>query len=51
MSKIPSIDCERQILICTSLKILTSQKDAKNFRLVQNKISSLSLNHGNLDIL
>ena len=51
MSKIPSIGYEQQILFCTSLKILTIQKDAKNFCLVQNKISSLSLNHENLDIL
>ena len=49
--KIPLIGYKWQILSCRSLKILTSQKDAKNFCLLQNKICSLSLNHENLNML
>ncbi len=51
MFKIPSIGYKRQILSCRLLKILTSQKDANFFCLLQNKIYSLSLNHENLNIL
>ena len=43
MFEIPSIGYKWQILSCRLLKILTSQKDAKNFCLLQNKICLLSL--------
>jgi len=47
MFKIPSMGYKRQILSGRLLKILTSQKD--DFRLLQNKICSLSLNHERKD--
>jgi hypothetical protein len=52
MSKIPSIGYKWEILSCPALEMLADASGIDcAFRLGQNKIFSLSLNQGNLDIL
>ena len=52
MSRIPSIGCERQILFWTALvSFAVAAGYVCENRLIQNRISSLSLDQGILDML